>query len=177
MLEPAPLIAFDLETTGLRPLSDRICEVGAVKFRPDGTVIARFHSLVNPGRPCHPEAFAAHGIADAELAAAPDARAVLALFAEFLGDRATTRLLAHNARFDKGFLLAGFGFAGIDVPRVLFNVIDTLPPARSRWPRSPGGHSLGALAAARGYPADGMHRAAADAERVRLLWLDLQGVG
>lgn len=39
-------VAFDVETTGLTPVIDRIVEIGAVKFR-DGEVIDTFHDLVD----------------------------------------------------------------------------------------------------------------------------------
>ena len=41
-------VALDTETTGLDPESDRIIEVGAVKFRGD-EVLGVFQSFVNPG--------------------------------------------------------------------------------------------------------------------------------
>lgn len=41
-------IAFDVETTGLSPIFDRIVEIGATVFQ-NGTVQRVFSSLVNPG--------------------------------------------------------------------------------------------------------------------------------
>ena len=41
-------IAFDVETTGLNPVTDRIVEIGAVIFQ-NGKVNKTFSSLVNPG--------------------------------------------------------------------------------------------------------------------------------
>ena len=41
-------VAFDLETTGLRPDSDRVVEVGAVRFDECGQELGRFERLVNP---------------------------------------------------------------------------------------------------------------------------------
>ncbi len=38
-------IAFDLETTGLHPVFARIIEIGAVRFRGDGTVLDSFQQL------------------------------------------------------------------------------------------------------------------------------------
>ena len=41
-------IAFDLETTGLHPVFARIIEMGAVRFRGDGSVLDSFQQLVDP---------------------------------------------------------------------------------------------------------------------------------
>ncbi|MGH2634090.1 MAG: 3'-5' exonuclease, partial [Tepidiformaceae bacterium] len=43
-------VALDIETTGLDPERDRITEIGAVRFQPDGTELETFETLVNPGR-------------------------------------------------------------------------------------------------------------------------------
>ena len=43
-------VALDLETTGLDPERDRIIEVGAVRFDPDGNELDTLSYIVNPGR-------------------------------------------------------------------------------------------------------------------------------
>ena len=44
-----PIVALDLETTGLDPFRDAIIEIGAVKY--DGTKISgKWQSLINPQR-------------------------------------------------------------------------------------------------------------------------------
>ncbi len=70
-------MAFDLETTGLVARTDRVVEIGAIRFDRSGNVIDRFEQLVHPGRPMSPAAQAVHGITDADLAGAPPARDVL----------------------------------------------------------------------------------------------------
>ena len=54
-------IAFDVETTGLSPASDRIIEIGAVLFL-NGTVHKVFSSLINPGVPINHAASAVNHI-------------------------------------------------------------------------------------------------------------------
>src|SRR5260370_7222607 len=47
----ADFVAFDLETTGLSPKSDRVIEIGAVRFGPDLQPVDRFELLVDPAMP------------------------------------------------------------------------------------------------------------------------------
>jgi DNA polymerase III subunit epsilon len=164
-------VAFDLETTGLSAESDRIVEIGAVKFDTSGQVLEEFERLVNPLRPSNPHARAVHGISDAELSLAETAEVVLPEFLEFLGDSALTTLMAHNASFDAGFL--GRELARLGRPMPGHAVVDTLAMARRRWPKV-GGHKLDYLARRLGLDPDGPHRALADARRVRGLWLALE---
>ena len=164
-------VAFDLETTGLSPESDRIVEIGAVRFRPSGGVVAEFDRLVNPLRPSSPRARAVHGIPDEELAWAETAEVVIPEFVAFLGDPDRTTLLAHNASFDAGFLGRELARLGRSMPG--HSVIDTLTLARRRWPRIVGGHKLDGLARRLGLDPHGSHRALADSRRVQGLWLAL----
>src|SRR5262249_54907587 len=107
-------VAFDLETTGLMAETDRVVEVGAVRFDASGNERGGFERLVSAGRPRAPAAQKVHGLSDAALADAEPARAVLPEFLAFLGDPATTTLLAHNASFDAGFL--GRELGRLDLP-------------------------------------------------------------
>src|SRR6185312_727184 len=93
-------VAFDLETTGLVADTERVVEIGAVRFDSSGAELGRFECLVNPLRSMPPGAQAIHGISDADLAGASTAETVLPGFLAFLGDPETTTLLAHNSSFD-----------------------------------------------------------------------------
>lgn len=165
-------VAFDLETTGLMPETDRIVEIGAVRFDASGRELGRFERLVNPGRPMSPSAQAIHGISDAHLADADPAAVVLPEFLGFVGDGATTSLLAHNAAFDAGFLGRELGRLGLDFPA--HQVIDTLALARRRVPQAKN-HRLDTLAQHFSLDPSGPHRALADSLRVMGLWLALEG--
>ncbi|MEO6808223.1 MAG: exonuclease domain-containing protein [Isosphaeraceae bacterium] len=164
------LVAFDLETTGLSAATDRIVEVGAVRFEPSGRELDRFARLVHPGRPMPPAAQTIHGISDAALADASPASTVLPEFLNWLGDPGTTTLLAHNAVFDAAFLGRELARAGRSMPG--HAVIDTLALARRRLPGAPN-HRLDTLARLLGFDPDGPHRALADSLRVKALWLAL----
>src|ERR1700677_3034611 len=121
-------VSLDLETTGLMPETDRIVEIGAVRFGPDGREICRFQRLVNPQRAMSPAAYAIHGLSDADLADAAPAHEILPEFLAFLGDASTTSLIAHNAAFDAGFLGRELGLAGLTAPT--HSLFDTLALAR-----------------------------------------------
>ncbi|MBD0860056.1 DEDD exonuclease domain-containing protein [Gordonia sp. zg691] len=94
------LVVVDLETTGSDPARDRITEIGAVKIR-GGEVIGEFATLVDPGRPIPPQIVTLTGITTAMLTDAPRIESVLPAFFEFARG---SILVAHNARFDMGFL-------------------------------------------------------------------------
>ena len=99
-LESAIYVVVDLETTGLSPGSSSICEIGAVRVR--GLELEeRFETLVNPRRPLPAAIAALTGIDPSDLRGAPPVELAVRRFLEFAGDAV---LVAHNARFDIGFL-------------------------------------------------------------------------
>ena len=62
-LSEEEFIAFDLETTGLHPVMARIIEIGAVRFRGDGTVLDCFQQLIDPKCAISPGAMAVSSLA------------------------------------------------------------------------------------------------------------------
>jgi DNA polymerase III subunit epsilon len=169
---PRHFVAFDLETTGLFAESDRVVEIGAVRFEETGRELGRYQRLVNPGRPMSPAAQRVHGISDADLAEESTADVVLPAFLDWLGDPVESVLLAHNAHFDAGFL--GRELVRLSLPLPSFAVIDTLALARRRLPMAPS-HRLDTLALLLGLDQSDSHRALADALRVKELWIRLGG--
>jgi len=117
-------VVLDLETTGLSPDRDRITEVGAVRAR-GGEVHAELRTFVHPGVPIPAAVTAITGITDADVAGAPDIGTVLPTVLDFLGDAV---FVAHNARFDLGFLRAAAARQGL--PPLRPRVIDTAVLAR-----------------------------------------------
>ncbi|MEO8648092.1 MAG: exonuclease domain-containing protein, partial [Acidobacteriota bacterium] len=99
-LEEAGYVVFDLETTGAKAPPCRITEIGACRVR-GGEVIETFTTLVNPETPIPPFISALTGISDQMVSNAPRFREVIGAFLDFVGDSV---LVAHNARFDMGFL-------------------------------------------------------------------------
>lgn len=79
-------IAFDVETTGLSPISDRIVEIGATFFQ-NGTVQRVFSSLVNPGISISQSASAVNHITNSMLNSAPSEKEVYSQLVDFFGRR------------------------------------------------------------------------------------------
>lgn len=65
-----PLVVFDLETTGLDFVKDRIIQISYIKVTPDGSE-TRVNQFVNPGIPIPAEVVGLTGISDADVANAP----------------------------------------------------------------------------------------------------------
>lgn len=157
-------IAFDVETTGFSAESDRIIEIGAVKFR-NGKVLGKRSWLINPGIPIPETTQRIHGITDKMVKESPPFSKVFPEFARFIKD---TMLLTHNARFDIRFISAELQRNKMSAPENI--VIDTLGLARGWFPDA-GSYSLENLVKHLGMPAGRFHRALADSEHVTALFL------
>ncbi len=145
----------DVETTGMSPARDRITEVAVVLS--DGQRITEvFSSLIDPERPVPPSITAVTGITDAMVAGAPRFFEVARQIVEMTEGRI---LVAHNARFDYGFLREEFARLGYRYRRELF---DTVRESRRLLPGLPS-YSLGALCEALGIEHRERHRAEGDA--------------
>jgi len=156
-------VALDLETTGLDPFRDRVIEVGAVAFTPEG-VLANLDRLADPGRGVPEAVLRLTGISAAELVGAPAPEVALRQLAGFIKGR---RPVGHGARLDIDFLgAAGLWPEGEEI-------LDTLEIARILLPNSPS-HSLPLLAAELGLEQPRPHRALDDADATRQLFLRLR---
>lgn len=116
-------VVVDLETTGSTSES-AITEIGAVKVR-GGEILGEFRTLVRPDSPIPPMIQVLTGITNQMVADAPSLDQVLPSFATFA---AGCVLVAHNARFDVGFLTRAYAATGIAWRRP--QVIDTVALAR-----------------------------------------------
>jgi len=158
LVKETVFVAFDTETTGFSTRKDRLVEIGAVKFRGNGEVLAVTNWLINPQRPI-PEYVTrnVHGISNKMVADAPVFEDVWPEFREFCDQ---TVLLAHNASFDVGFLKAEMKRAKIPAPALPAG--DTLPLFKKWFPRALS-HSLEKLTTYLELSGDTYHRAEADA--------------
>ncbi|HUJ88860.1 MAG TPA: exonuclease domain-containing protein, partial [Syntrophorhabdales bacterium] len=104
------LAIVDVETTGTSPGYDRIIEVGVLKIK-DGTVVDTYSTLVDPERsiPYHIENLT--GITNKDLSGAPTFSDIKEQLIQLLEGCV---FVAHNVRFDYGFLRNEFGREGID---------------------------------------------------------------
>jgi len=165
----ASFAALDFETTGLDSISDRICEIGAVRLSASGMEEASFGLLVYPGRPIHPDASRVNGITDEMVKDARPVHEVLPDLLEFLGD---SIIVAHNAPFDVSFLQAAAERAGL--PAIKNRVADTRDLSKEAFPELPS-YALQNLARSFRLDSGNAHRACDDARTcARLLALCAQ---
>ncbi|HEY8030539.1 MAG TPA: exonuclease domain-containing protein [Gaiellaceae bacterium] len=170
LLERATYVVVDLETTGLRPGSAQICEIGAVRVR--GLELAEeFQTLVDPGMPLGPGVAALTGLSNRQLHGAPPPSLAVRRFLAFAGDSV---LVAHNARFDLAFL--DRETVRLTGSRLAAPVVDTVTLARrllaGRVPRA----SLSQLAYFLGTSVQPCHRALPDAQATAEVLLALIGL-
>ncbi|MGC1273902.1 MAG: exonuclease domain-containing protein [Planctomycetaceae bacterium] len=163
-------VAFDTETTGCTSATGRMVEIGAVRFRLDGTERDRFTRLINPLRPIPPMVTAIHGITDAMVRDCPGEADVLPEFLEFLGDPARTVLMAHNAPFDLAFVGSGLARCRLTPPQ--HAVIDTVRLSRRRAAGLPS-HSLRSLVRTFGIGESTEHRGLSDSVVLKGVFLNL----
>jgi DNA polymerase-3 subunit epsilon len=165
-------IIFDTETTGFDPASgDRMVEIGCIELInrvPSGRT---FHAYYNPQRDMPSAAEAVHGLSINFLKDKPLFEHGAQELLDFLED---SMLVAHNARFDFGFL--NHELKRCSRPEVSMDrMIDTVAMARTLHPGAK--HSLDALCSR--YGIDRSHRikhgALLDAELLAQLYIELQG--
>lgn len=109
------IAVFDVETTGLEPgRHHRVVEIGIVVAEPDGSPIAEYETLVNPGRDIG--AASIHGITASDVVHAPT-------FEQIAGDiitilKESTVTAGHNVSFDQRFLATEFDRCGEAFPKL-----------------------------------------------------------
>ncbi len=159
MALPDRYAIIDVETTGANPVRDRVTEIAILRIE-QGEVVARWESLVNPGMSIPPMIQRLIGITDAMVAGAPSFGA-LADTVRGLLDGCV--FVAHNARFDYGFIRNEFQRIGQDFDAA---VLCTVKLSRALFPEHHR-HGLDALIARHGLQCDARHRAMGDTE---VLW-------
>jgi DNA polymerase III, alpha chain, Gram-positive type len=156
-IEGLEYVVLDIETTGFNPQKENLLEIGAVKYR-NGVKIEEFSTLIRPGKEISEEIQKLTGITPEMVADAPLPEDVLQRFKEFC---AGAVLVAHNARFDIGFITAKwlqlFGEKSDPV------YLDTLGLARSVWPNFKS-YRLNNVAKELGIRLQNHHRATDDAQ-------------
>lgn len=157
-----PIVFVDLETTGATATHDCITEIGIVEVSEAG--VSEWSTLVNPQTRISEFIERLTGISNAMVAGAP----TFADVADDVLQRLHGRLfVAHNARFDYGFLKNAFKREGIDFRAT---VLCSVRLSRALYPGH-ARHSLDALIARHGLEVSARHRALGDA---RLIWQFMQ---
>lgn len=106
------LVFFDLETTGLSVIRDRIVQIALVKLRKNGQANEEFSTLVNPGIPISEESMAIHGITPKDVANKPTFIQLAQQIWDFIGD---ADLAGYNSnRFDVPMLMEEFARVGLE---------------------------------------------------------------
>jgi DNA polymerase III epsilon subunit family exonuclease len=155
-----PYVAFDLEATGGGE-DGEIIEIGAVKFQ-GGQVRERFQTLVRPRRSLSLRVQHLTGIRQEDLQSAPAFSTVQDQLSAFLED---LPLVAHSVELDRDRLRR----QGMPVTNL---GLDTYELAGLLLPGLPG-YGLAAVAEALGLSVAGQHRALADADLTRQVFVTL----
>lgn len=106
-------VVFDIETTGLSPVGDRIIELGLIRTDFSGNPLGYWSTFVNPKRPV--AATEIHGIRDADVLSAPTFDECAD---EFLSKIKGQVLVAHNASFDHSFVRVELARSGWELPDI-----------------------------------------------------------
>jgi DNA polymerase III subunit epsilon len=166
---PTDLVFVDLETTGGNAAHHRIIEIGIVRLR-DGVVIEEWSTLVNPECIIPPYIESFTGISNDMVASAPRFAAIGRVVLEKLRPAtAAPVFVAHNARFDYGFLRAEFRRADL---AFCAPVLCTVKLSRRLFPEELR-HNLDAVMARHGLACSARHRALGDAQVIRDFWITL----
>jgi DNA polymerase-3 subunit epsilon len=162
---PQRLVFIDLETTGANAARDRITEIGIVEV--DGDRVSTWSTLVNPDRPIPEFIQQLTGIRNEMVADAPCFDQIAGELAERLRGCV---FIAHNARFDYGFVKNEFQRLG---QRFRADVLCTVRLSRKLYPEHHR-HNLDSLIERHGLTHHDRHRALADADLIWQFWRVLQ---
>ncbi|MCK5793949.1 MAG: 3'-5' exoribonuclease, partial [Anaerolineales bacterium] len=160
------LVALDIETTGLELKTDKITEIGAVRFTEKG-IEEEFETLVNPGIKIPPFISQLTGITDAMVRGdkIPYIEEAISQLIDFVGD---VPVIGHNVKFDLSFLRA----AGALKKN---SAIDTYEMASVILP-SEGRYNLRALGQVLGVPMRATHRALDDTKVTQAIYQIMFGM-
>ena len=147
---------LDLETTGFSPRTEKITEIGVMKIK-DGEILDKFSCFVNPEKPIPPKVVEVTNITDDMV---KDAETIEKVFPKLLEFIEGSVLVAHNAKFDMGFLKHVAKELGYDFD---FTYIDTLSLAKDIFPHLKK-YKLGKIADDLGIKVEVAHRALDDVD-------------
>jgi DNA polymerase-3 subunit epsilon len=113
-----PIVFFDLETTGIKPLSEhKIVQIAMLKVDKEWNIVDGFETLLNPGMPIPPDSTEIHGITDDMVYDKPRFREVLPRVMEFF----------------EGSDVAGYNIIRFDWPMLINEIRNA---GELKWPNS-----------------------------------------
>lgn len=116
------IVFFDVESTGLNIIKDRILQIALIKYKPNDPEPEEIKMLINPGIPISEEAMNVHGIRPEDVANKPTFPQVAKQLFDFIGD---ADLGGYNSiRFDIPMLMEEFDRAGFEFELDNRNLID-----------------------------------------------------
>lgn len=152
-------VLVDIETTGLNILRDKITEIALIVMTEKG-IETRWHSLINPSCVIPDTISSLTGITNSMVSSAPYFYEVAETLMSFLEDGI---LVAHNARFDYGFLKNAFKASGYTLK---MPVLCTIKLWKKLYPGLPK-YSLSHLTERFNIPTPISHRAEADVNSLK----------
>ncbi|MCT6822473.1 MAG: PolC-type DNA polymerase III [Apilactobacillus sp.] len=156
-LADATYVVFDIETTGLSAIYDKVIEVSAVRMQ-HNNVLDQFEEFIDPGFHLSDFTTELTSITDDMVKGSKSEEEVFKLFREFCGD---SIIVGHNVTFDVGFMNVGYQRYGME--EIQNPIIDTLPLARFLYPNYKS-YRLNTLAKKFDVALEHHHRAVYDAE-------------
>lgn len=158
-------LVVDVETTGLSTADDLILQIGAVVTNAQGKVKRTFSTYVRPGTGGafpwgnqEPPAHHIHGITNEQLRKGTSTKRALRRLRRLSRNRV---LVAHNAKFDYGFIKSESARQGLAVS--VDTHLCTLELSRRLDPKRAESHRLGSLCERYNIPLSQAHDALCDA--------------
>lgn len=163
---PSTICFVDLETTGTSARYGRIIEIGIIRVE-DGKVVREYKQLVNPQVRVDPYIEAMTGISTKDLQFAPTFEDIKEEVLDILVDAV---FVAHNVRFDYGFLRNEFKRCGITFSAKHFCTVKLTRLLFPEWPR----HNLDSVIQHFDIACENRHRAYDDANVLYDFWVKAQ---
>jgi len=117
------IVFFDIESTGLNILQDRIVQIALIKYYADDRESTELELMINPGRPIPKESQDVHGISDEAIADKPKFHEVAQQVYDFIynSDRFDVPMLLEEL-YRSGFNLDMNSRKSIDVQKIFYRM-------------------------------------------------------
>lgn len=159
-------VAVDVETTGLSPIFNELIEISAIKYK-ESNKVDIFSTLIKPKVEIPYYITKITSITNHMVRNSPSIETVMPELIQFIGD---LPIVAHNARFDMGFLQ---NYSNRSFSENV--IIDTVQLSRKMHPDLCN-HKLGTVAKHIGIIEDGFHRAEFDCECCARIYMKYLGI-